>query len=192
MVKRGRRTRRSGLLGRGPRLLLGPGTHLMVPENREAVRSSAAAAAARARARRAPPLPLLARRCSCAPPPTPPAAAPTPAQDHTLAGTWSFLVKEHVQCLCEGGRACAKEDPARQAASAAAAGAPRPPFAGLHASWVAPRVLAMARPWKDSLERHDVARQFQEAGIGLVINLQEVRVGGWLGGRGLLRTAVLR
>ncbi|GBF98311.1 hypothetical protein Rsub_10974 [Raphidocelis subcapitata] len=88
-------------------------------------------------------------------------------QDHTLSGPWNFLLKEHVQCICEGGRACNKEDPSRQAG-------PPAPFAGLHCSWVAGGVLAMARPWQENLEKHDVLRQFREQGVGMVINLQEV------------------
>jgi protein tyrosine phosphatase domain-containing protein 1 len=92
-------------------------------------------------------------------------------QDNTLSvhsHPWSFIVREHVQCICEGGRSCSREDPARQPAAAA-------PIRGLHCSWVGGGVLAMARPWQDNLEKHDVARQFKEANIGLVLNLQEAR-----------------
>lgn len=59
-----------------------------------------------------------------------------------------------------------------------AGGAHASPFAGLHSNWVSPSVLAMARPWQQQLERHDVIRQFQAAGVGLVLNLQEVSMGG--------------
>lgn len=77
-------------------------------------------------------------------------------------------MKEHVQCICEGGRSCTREDPAFQKGATA-------PIQGLHCNWVGDHVLAMARPWQDNLERHDVLRQFKEHNIGLVINLQEVR-----------------
>jgi hypothetical protein len=43
-------------------------------------------------------------------------------------------------CLCEGGRACTREDPARQQGGNA--------VPGLHSSWVGEKVLAMARPWQ--------------------------------------------
>ena len=71
--------------------------------------------------------------------------------------------------MCEGGRACSREDPACQAPGPAHARLP-----GVHASWVGSSVLAMARPWQDNLVKHDVIGKFQEAGIGMIINLCEV------------------
>jgi protein tyrosine phosphatase domain-containing protein 1 len=70
--------------------------------------------------------------------------------------------------MCEGGRACSREDPARQ-------GQPNA-VPGLHSSWVGDgSVLAMARPWQQHVLKHDLPRRFRELGIGLIINLQEAR-----------------
>lgn len=88
-------------------------------------------------------------------------------QDHSISGPWGFLVKEEVQCLCEGGRNCAHENPARQKAANA--------IAGLHSSWVGDEVLAMARPWQENVLKHDVVSQFKQQNIGMILNLQEVR-----------------
>lgn len=88
-------------------------------------------------------------------------------QDHSISGPWSFLVKEEVQCLCEGGRSCSHENPARQKAPNA--------ISGLHSSWVSDQVLAMARPWQDNVLKHDVVSQFKQHNIGMILNLQEVR-----------------
>lgn len=74
-----------------------------------------------------------------------------------------------MQCLCEGGRACTREDPAHQAAAAHAG------IQGLHASWVGYWVLAMARPWQENVVKHAVVERFKEQGIGMIINLCEVR-----------------
>lgn len=87
-------------------------------------------------------------------------------QDHTISGPWSFLVKEEVQCLCEGGKNCSHENPARQQAPNA--------IAGLHSSWVGDQVLAMARPWQENVLKHDVVGQFKQHNIGMILNLQEV------------------
>ena len=87
-------------------------------------------------------------------------------QDHTISGPWSFLVKEEVQCLCEGGKNCSHENPARQQAPNA--------IAGLHSSWVGDQVLAMARPWQENVLKHDVVAQFKQHNIGMILNLQEV------------------
>jgi protein tyrosine phosphatase domain-containing protein 1 len=88
-------------------------------------------------------------------------------QDHSISGPWGFLVKEEVQCLCEGGRNCAHENPARQKAPNA--------IAGLHSSWVGDEVLAMARPWQENVLKHDVVSQFKQQNIGMILNIQEVR-----------------
>jgi protein tyrosine phosphatase domain-containing protein 1 len=88
-------------------------------------------------------------------------------QDHSISGPWAFLVKEEVQCLCEGGRNCTHENPARQKAPNA--------IAGLHSSWVGDEVLAMARPWQENVLKHDVVSQFKQQNVGMILNLQEVR-----------------
>lgn len=87
-------------------------------------------------------------------------------QDHSLSGPWSFLVKEEVQCLCEGGRSCSHENPARQQGPSA--------IAGMHSNWVGDSVLAMARPWQENVLKHDVVAQFKQHNVGMILNLQEV------------------
>jgi protein tyrosine phosphatase domain-containing protein 1 len=76
-------------------------------------------------------------------------------------------MKEAVQCLCEGGRGCTREDPARQKDANA--------VPGLHSNWVGQHVLAMARPWQDNVVKFDLVNKFKELNIGMIINLQEVR-----------------
>ena len=34
------------------------------------------------------------------------------------------------------------------------------------------QVLAMARPWQENLLKHNIPQAFQDAGIGMVLNLQ--------------------
>jgi protein tyrosine phosphatase domain-containing protein 1 len=75
-------------------------------------------------------------------------------------------MKEAVQCLCEGGRGCTREDPARQKEANA--------VPGLHCSWVGQHVLAMARPWQDNVVKFDLVNKFKDLNIGMIINLQEV------------------
>ncbi|KAG2450553.1 hypothetical protein HYH02_005054 [Chlamydomonas schloesseri] len=86
--------------------------------------------------------------------------------DHTLKGPWTFLFKEKVQCACEGSKWCTRENPAKQKAPNA--------IAGLHASWVGDRVLAMARPWQAYVEQYRLVDAFKQANIGMILNLQEV------------------
>jgi hypothetical protein len=88
-------------------------------------------------------------------------------QDHTLNAPASYVMKEAVQCLCEGGRGCTREDPARQEDPNA--------VPGLHSNWVGQHVLAMARPWQDNVVKFDLVNRFKELNIGMIINLQEVR-----------------
>ena len=92
-----------------------------------------------------------------------------------------------------GGHQCINEDPACQQAASA--------IQGVHSSWVTPQVhhsesillqldmrrypdlansslhmslqvLAMARPWQENLLKHNIPQAFQDAGIGMVLNLQ--------------------
>ncbi|PNW80650.1 hypothetical protein CHLRE_07g325724v5 [Chlamydomonas reinhardtii] len=86
--------------------------------------------------------------------------------DHTLKGPWTFLFKEKVQCACEGSKWCTRENPAKQKAPNA--------IAGLHASWVGDKVLAMARPWQAYVEQYRLVDAFKQANIGMILNLQEV------------------
>jgi protein tyrosine phosphatase domain-containing protein 1 len=87
-------------------------------------------------------------------------------QDNTISGDWGFLVKERVQCICEGGKSCPRENPAKQKGPSA--------IQGLHSNWVGSNVLAMARPWHENVKKHEVVDQFLKEKIGLIINLQEV------------------
>ncbi|KAK9826422.1 hypothetical protein WJX81_003377 [Elliptochloris bilobata] len=84
----------------------------------------------------------------------------------SFAGSSTSRTKERLQCLCEGGASCPKEDPASQPPAERA-------FPGLHASWVTPRVLAMARPWQEAVLAHGLPAALAGAGIRLIVNLQE-------------------
>ncbi|GFR47125.1 hypothetical protein Agub_g8812 [Astrephomene gubernaculifera] len=86
-------------------------------------------------------------------------------QDHVLRGPWTFLFKEKVQCACEGSKWCTRENPARQKQPNA--------IPGLHSSWVGEHVLAMARPWQAHVTQYDMVAAFQQARIGMILNLQE-------------------
>ncbi|KAK9806168.1 hypothetical protein WJX72_003967 [[Myrmecia] bisecta] len=86
--------------------------------------------------------------------------------NNSIGGTAAFLAKERIQCLCEGGSHCTKEDWEHQRGT--------PAFLGLHSNWVTPEVLAMARPWQENVVRHSLVQRFQEAQIGMILNLQEV------------------
>eukprot|EP00879_Flechtneria_rotunda_P028516 GHRR01030641.1.p1 GENE.GHRR01030641.1~~GHRR01030641.1.p1 ORF type:complete len:176 (+),score=26.47 GHRR01030641.1:351-878(+) len=94
------------------------------------------------------------------------AVKPWAVTNHTITGPWSFLVKEHVQCLCEGGKYCTRENPARQKGANA--------VAGLHSNWVGEHVLAMARPWQENVFKYSLVAKFKELNIGMILNLQEV------------------
>lgn len=64
-----------------------------------------------------------------------------------------------------GGARCTREDPALQAGGNA--------LRGLHCNWVADGIyLAMARPWQANLPA--AIEELKRAGVGLVLNLQEV------------------
>lgn len=88
------------------------------------------------------------------------------SQNNKLHGPLPFLLKEQVQCLCEGGRFCAKENPARQRGGNA--------VPGLHSSWVGDSILAMARPWQKNVTKYNLAKQFRMLEVGMILNLQEV------------------
>eukprot|EP00882_Tetradesmus_deserticola_P022943 GHRQ01024953.1.p1 GENE.GHRQ01024953.1~~GHRQ01024953.1.p1 ORF type:complete len:102 (-),score=34.09 GHRQ01024953.1:468-773(-) len=88
-------------------------------------------------------------------------------QENTLSAPAAFVMKEAVQCLCEGGSSCTREDPARQKGPNA--------VPGLHSNWVGQHVLAMARPWQDNVITYNLVNKFKELNIGMIINLQEVR-----------------
>jgi hypothetical protein len=80
-----------------------------------------------------------------------------------------------------GGRACWREDPAAQQR---VLGSPNA-IPGVHSAWVVGGplpVLAMARPWQSSVAAHGLVAAFRTAGIGMILNLQEVGglCGRWL------------
>ncbi|KAL6763265.1 protein-tyrosine phosphatase-like protein [Haematococcus lacustris] len=89
-------------------------------------------------------------------------------QDNSLKAPWTFRAKEKIQCLCEGGRWCTREDPARQRGGNA--------IPGLHCSWVGDKqnVLAMARPSQDKIVKMAMVDAFLKHNIGMILNLQEV------------------
>lgn len=61
---------------------------------------------------------------------------------------------------------CWREDPAKQKGGNA--------LLGLHSNWVGDHVLAMARPWQDSVLQHNLVDVFVRNNIGMILNLQEV------------------
>lgn len=87
-------------------------------------------------------------------------------QANTLSGPAAFLLKEKIQCACEGGRSCSKENPAKQRGGNV--------IHGIHGSWVGPEqmVLAMARPWQHCVQKHGLPAKFRELGFGMILNLQ--------------------
>ncbi|KAG1660567.1 hypothetical protein FOA52_005103 [Chlamydomonas sp. UWO 241] len=86
--------------------------------------------------------------------------------DNTLKASWVFRTKERIQCVCEGGGSCSREDPAKQQGENA--------IAGLHCSWVGDSILAMARPWQSYVVQHGLVDAFVRSRIGMILNLQEV------------------
>eukprot|EP00201_Polytomella_parva_P000139 CAMPEP_0175038730 /NCGR_PEP_ID=MMETSP0052_2-20121109/42_1 /TAXON_ID=51329 ORGANISM="Polytomella parva, Strain SAG 63-3" /NCGR_SAMPLE_ID=MMETSP0052_2 /ASSEMBLY_ACC=CAM_ASM_000194 /LENGTH=215 /DNA_ID=CAMNT_0016300207 /DNA_START=83 /DNA_END=727 /DNA_ORIENTATION=- len=89
-------------------------------------------------------------------------------KDYRLRGVWTFLLKEQVQCACEGLKWCYREDPTQQGESNA--------VAGVHSKWVGKGqlILAMARPWQSTIDQHGLVEKFQAENIGMILNLQEV------------------
>ena len=65
-----------------------------------------------------------------------------------------------------GGRWCFREDPAKQKGENA--------IPGTHSSWVGQHVLAFARPWQQHVQKYNLPAAFAQAGIGMIMNLQEV------------------
>ena len=67
-----------------------------------------------------------------------------------------------------GARFCTRENPAKQRGGNA--------VPGLHSSWVGDWVLACARPWQEYVVKYSLVDAFLNANIGMILNLQEVRV----------------
>lgn len=83
-----------------------------------------------------------------------------------MSAPLSFLIREQVQCLCEGGKKCTRENPASQRGPNA--------VAGLHSNWVGEHLLATARPWQEHVIKYDLVTKFKELNVGMILNLQEV------------------
>ena len=77
-----------------------------------------------------------------------------------------FLLKERIQCLCEGGRNCKKEDPK--------ANKGRNAVRGIHSSWIGSHIIAAARPQQHIIESEDTLSDFRSKNVKGIINLQEM------------------
>lgn len=93
-------------------------------------------------------------------------ATATTAFSSPPSGLAHHLVKPHLQHIYghTGSKWCTRENPAKQKAPNA--------IAGLHASWVGDKVLAMARPWQAYVEQYRLVDAFKQANIGMILNLQ--------------------
>jgi len=78
------------------------------------------------------------------------------------------LIKERVQCACEGGRRCRREDPKYLRGA--------PAVEGVHSSWVGEgrRLIAMARPNGIGKSAEVLMANLKVANVGAVVNLQQV------------------
>ncbi|XP_004442792.1 PREDICTED: protein tyrosine phosphatase domain-containing protein 1 isoform X2 [Ceratotherium simum simum] len=76
------------------------------------------------------------------------------------------VIPGHMACsMACGGRACKYENPARWSEQEQA-------IKGVYSSWVTDKILAMARPSTELLEKYCIIEQFRSRGIKTVINLQ--------------------
>ncbi|XP_005605156.3 protein tyrosine phosphatase domain-containing protein 1 isoform X3 [Equus przewalskii] len=76
------------------------------------------------------------------------------------------VIPGHMACsMACGGRACKYENPARWSEQEQA-------VKGVYSSWVTDKILAMARPSTELLERYCIIEQFRTHGIKTIINLQ--------------------
>lgn len=76
--------------------------------------------------------------------------------------------------MVAGGRFCTRENPAQQKGGNA--------IPGLHCNWVGEQrqILAAARPWQENITKLGLVDVFLKQGIGMILNLQEVRCCGML------------
>ncbi|KAG5281769.1 hypothetical protein AALO_G00048600 [Alosa alosa] len=91
-----------------------------------------------------------------------------PTAKYTVVGeTLRHVIPSHMQCSIGcGGKACKYEDASRWREDQQA-------IKGLYSSWVTDKLLAMARPSTEVIEKFNMIEQFRRSGIRTVINLQQ-------------------
>ncbi|XP_063063889.1 protein tyrosine phosphatase domain-containing protein 1 [Engraulis encrasicolus] len=91
-----------------------------------------------------------------------------PTAKYSIVGeTLRSVVPSHLQCSIGcGGKACKYEDPTRWTDDQQA-------IKGIYSSWVTEKLLAMARPSTEVIEKFKVIDQFRRCNIRTVINLQK-------------------
>ncbi|XP_067907873.1 protein tyrosine phosphatase domain-containing protein 1 isoform X3 [Heterodontus francisci] len=76
------------------------------------------------------------------------------------------VIPGHMQCsMACGGRACKYENPSRWSEEEQA-------LKGLYSSWITDKILAMARPSTEIIEKYSIIEQFKRHDIKTLINLQ--------------------
>lgn len=90
-----------------------------------------------------------------------------PTAKYTKMGeTLRHVIPGHMQCsMACGGRACKYENPSRWSDEEQA-------IKGLYSSWITDKLLAMARPSTEIIEKYHIIEQFRSCGLKTVINLQ--------------------
>ncbi|XP_073448434.1 protein tyrosine phosphatase domain-containing protein 1 isoform X2 [Aquarana catesbeiana] len=90
-----------------------------------------------------------------------------PTSKYTKVGErLRHVIPGHMQCsMTCGGRACKYENPTRWSDEEQA-------IKGLYSSWITDKILAMARPSTEIIEKYNIIKQFKSCGIKTVINLQ--------------------
>ncbi|XP_030633339.1 protein tyrosine phosphatase domain-containing protein 1 [Chanos chanos] len=96
-----------------------------------------------------------------------PVSVRVPTAKYTKVGeTLRHVIPGHMQCsMACGGRACKYENPSRWSDEEQA-------IKGLYSSWITDKLLAMARPSTEIIEKYNIIDQFQRCGLKTVINLQ--------------------
>ncbi|KAJ8385323.1 hypothetical protein AAFF_G00190390 [Aldrovandia affinis] len=96
-----------------------------------------------------------------------PVSTRVPTAKYTKVGeTLRHVIPSHMQCsMACGGRACKYENPSRWSSEEQA-------IKGLYSSWITDKLLAMARPSTEIIEKYNIIDQFQRCGLRTVINLQ--------------------
>lgn len=90
-----------------------------------------------------------------------------PMAKYTKMGeTLRHVIPGHMQCsMACGGKACKYENPSRWSDEEQA-------IKGLYSSWITDKLLAMARPSTEIIEKYNILQQFKWCGLKTVINLQ--------------------
>ncbi|XP_053509129.1 protein tyrosine phosphatase domain-containing protein 1 isoform X2 [Ictalurus furcatus] len=90
-----------------------------------------------------------------------------PTAKYTKVGeTLRHVIPGHMQCsMACGGRACKYENPSRWSDEEQA-------IKGLYSSWITDKLLAMARPSTEIIEKYNIINEFLGCGLKTIINLQ--------------------